>query len=358
MHVSQTPGAPATREKDPGTTESSRLPSLMQHGRIPLVFHPEYDIALGEIQGRHPFEFNKRSKIFHELKHRLNFPADATFTPEPASNTLLSLAHENDYLAKVADPALVATVMGLPELRTFPSESIERGLLNPLRYAVGGTLLAARLATEHGWAINLSGGFHHAKSSSAEGFCFFSDTAVAIRALQIDKPDLRVLNVDLDAHLGNGVASILGADPQVCLFDIHNREIYPHDPAASAKINFNFPVSSRISDEEYLTLLRTQLPRALDTFPADLIMYSAGSDIFSGDRLGRMRISEGAIYRRDEFVFAEAFRREIPIVMVLSGGYSSRSSNLIAGAIMHVMRSQLGLGVFERPPGGTARGAV
>ena len=33
-----------------------------------------------------------------------------------------------------------------------------------MRLATGGTLLACRLALEHGVAINLGGGFHHAAS--------------------------------------------------------------------------------------------------------------------------------------------------------------------------------------------------
>lgn len=333
--------------------EAPRLPSLERSGRIPIVFHPQYDIALGEIQGSHPFEFNKRSRIFAELKSRLTFSPEAIFTPEPASNTLLGLVHDENYLETISDPVQVASVMGLPELRTYPTESIERRLIDPLRFAVGGTVLAARLAEEHGWAINLSGGFHHAKSSAAEGFCFFADTAVAVRALHVERPELRVMSVDLDAHQGNGVASILGGDPRVRLFDIHNRDIYPRDPEATRRIDFNYPVPSAITDSEYLELLKRELPRALDAFPSDLLIYSAGSDIFAGDRLGKMRIAERTVYARDEFVFEEAFRREIPIVMLLSGGYSSRSPNLIAGSIMHVLRKHMGVGLFNTQPTAT-----
>jgi len=330
----------------PSSETPFRLPSLERHGRIPLVFHPQYDIALKDVQSRHPFEFNKRSKVFAELQSRLVFSPESTFSPEPASDTLLSLAHEESYLKSVADPERVAAVMGLPELRHFPVESIQRGLLEPLRYAVGGTVLATRLAEEHGWAINLSGGFHHAKSAAAEGFCFFSDTAIAIRALQAERPTIQVMSVDLDAHQGNGVASILGEDPRVCLFDIYNRDIYPRDSHASGQVDYNLGVASGITDEQYLALLRSELPQALDDFKSDLIIYSAGSDILRGDRLGKMRLAESTLFTRDEFVFAEAFKREIPIVMVLSGGYSNRSSQLIASWIMHVMRSHLGVRVF------------
>lgn len=342
----------AEQTPTPGN-EPPRLPALERSGRIPIVFHPEYDIDLGIVRGSHPFEFNKRSRIFAELKSQLTFAPEAFFTPEPANDTLLGLVHEESYLKTVGSPERVAAVMGIPELCSFPIESIQRGLLDPLRFAVGGTVLATRLAEEHGWAINLSGGFHHAKGGTAEGFCFFADTAVAVRALHVERPALRVMSVDLDAHQGNGVATILGEDPRVCLFDIHNRDIYPRDPEASRKIDFNYPVSSAITDHDYLDLLKRELPRALDRFNSDLIIYSAGSDIFSGDRLGKMRIAEPTVYARDEFVFEEAFRREIPIVMLLAGGYSARSPNLITGSIMHVLRKHMGVGLFPRQPTAT-----
>ncbi|MFM1849025.1 MAG: hypothetical protein RL417_2499 [Pseudomonadota bacterium] len=353
LEASRAVTPPAAARSSAPAEGTLRLPALERDGRIPIVFHPQYDIALHDIQGPHPFEFNKRSRVFSELRNRLVFSPESIFVPEPASDALLGLVHESNYLKSVAEPARVAAVMGLPELQSFPTESIERRLIDPLRYAVGGTVLASRLAAEHGWAINLSGGFHHAKSATAEGFCFFADTAVAIRALQMERPDLRVLSVDLDAHQGNGVAAILGEDPRVCLFDIHNGDIYPRDPGASERIDFNLPIRSEITDHEYLDLLMRQLPRALDTFSADLIVYSAGSDVCAGDRLGKMRLSDAAVYRRDEFVFAEAFKREIPIVMVLAGGYSRRSPNLIAGSIMHILRNQLGVGLFGRQPSGT-----
>jgi hypothetical protein len=36
-------------------------------------------------------------------------------------------------------------------------------ILKPMRLATGGTVLACRLALEHGVAINLGGGYHHAE---------------------------------------------------------------------------------------------------------------------------------------------------------------------------------------------------
>ena len=48
----------------------------------------------------------------------------------------------------------------------------------------GGTCEAAVAALEHGVAMNLAGGTHHAFPDHGEGFCVFNDVAVAVRLLQ------------------------------------------------------------------------------------------------------------------------------------------------------------------------------
>ncbi|NDC36554.1 MAG: histone deacetylase [Proteobacteria bacterium] len=341
-HSTPAAGLPSQRQ------QALSAPSLERRGKVPIVFHPSYDIAFSDITSAHPFEFKKRGTIYSELKREIGLSPGTTYTPERANDHLLGLVHDSTYLSSLGTPKQAARVMGLPDLASFSMERISKGLLDPLRYAVSGTVLAAQLAMEHRWAINLSGGFHHAKANRAEGFCFFADAAIAVRALQLENPQFKVLSVDLDAHQGNGVALLLGEDPNVCLFDIYNRDIYPQEPEAAQRIKYNLPVPSSITDAEYLGLLQARLPEALDNFQAHMILYNAGSDIFIEDRLGRMRISEGSIYERDAFVFSEAFRRNIPIVMLLSGGYSSRSPQLIAGSILHMLRRHMADEIEER----------
>lgn len=39
-----------------------------------------------------------------------------------------------------------------------------------MKYHVGGTMLAAALAVERGWCVNLGGGMHHAYASNGMGW--------------------------------------------------------------------------------------------------------------------------------------------------------------------------------------------
>jgi acetoin utilization deacetylase AcuC-like enzyme len=53
----------------------------------------------------------------------------------------------------------------------------------------------------------------------------------------------------------------------------------------------------------------------------DVVFYLAGADPFIGDKLGRLAMSIPGLRERDEMVLSECYRREIPVVTVMSGGY-------------------------------------
>lgn len=40
--------------------------------------------------------------------------------------------------------------------------------------------MAAKLAKERGWAINVGGGFHHCSSEKGGGFCVYADISLCI----------------------------------------------------------------------------------------------------------------------------------------------------------------------------------
>ena len=95
-----------------------------------------------------------------------------------------------------------------------------------------GTRRAVRAALADGVAANLAGGTHHAFADRGEGFCVLNDVAVAVRDLQTDRPDLRIMVVDTDAHQGNGTHALLGADPHVFTYSIHVARELPEPQGA------------------------------------------------------------------------------------------------------------------------------
>ena len=54
------------------------------------------------------------------------------------------------------------------------------GLCRSYPLQVGGTILAAKLAKERGWAINVGGGFHHCSGEKGGGFCAYADISLCV----------------------------------------------------------------------------------------------------------------------------------------------------------------------------------
>ncbi len=68
-------------------------------------------------------------------------------------------------------------------------------------------------------------------------------------------------------------------------------------------------------------------------FKPEFVLYNAGTDILAGDPLGNLNISAQGIARRDQFVFELCLERDVPLCMLLSGGYSQESAQTIASSI-------------------------
>jgi histone deacetylase 11 len=305
---------------------------------IPIIYSPEYNIELGGIEQYHPFDTAKYKKVHDYLVEKKLLRPEDFISPEPATHEQLLLVQSRAYLDSLADPYTAARIAEVNEVAYFPAGMIDAGLYRPMRFAVGGTILGARLALEKDAAVNLSGGYHHAKADSGGGFCYFSDIAVAITLLWKEHPDLKVLVVDLDAHQGNGYASIFADDPRVFIMDVFNRDIYPQDTRAKSYIDFPFTIKSGTGTEEYLALLAEKLPQALDKTGPGLVIYNAGTDVYENDPLGHLAVSKDGIIRRDELVFSQVRIRDIPLLMVLSGGYARESGGIIARSLENLLK--------------------
>lgn len=85
----------------------------------------------------------------------------------------------------------------------------------------------------------------------------------------------------------------------------------------------------------------SHLTKALVEFHPDLMVYNAGTDILKGDRLGLLAVTADGIIKRDEIVFQYAKDRNIPVVMLTSGGYLKKTARIIATSIMNL--NDLGL---------------
>jgi histone deacetylase 11 len=270
--------------------------------------------------------------------------------PRPIHRDELLNVHKSSYLDRLREPSYVAQALELPVVRYLPHWLVDYCVLLPMRWATMGTVIACKESLDHGFAVNLSGGYHHAKPSEGEGFCIYSDIAVAVHALRstgaLSEND-RVAYVDLDAHQGNGVCHMFMKDRRVFIFDMYNSTIYPcYDSEAQDRIDCNVRLTSRCHEQEYLCELRNRLPGFLASISESqrvgLAIYNAGTDVYVEDSLGRLNLSFAGILERDRFVVYELRQRGIPTVMLLSGGYTKVSYKLVANSVIQLLERERG----------------
>ncbi|MFH4981807.1 hypothetical protein AB6A40_008516 [Gnathostoma spinigerum] len=307
----------------------------------PIVYNPLYNISFFGVEKLHPFDSFKWGRIYARLIESGMLKENQFVAASEASKTDLRVVHSSAYLYSLTCPCVVARVVEVALVACLPSCIINRYVLRPFRYQTGGSILAARLALERNWAINLGGGFHHASSDRGGGFCVYADITLALRFLFLNKLIERAMIVDLDAHQGNGHEHDFAGDNRVYIFDMFNYQIYPGDYIAKGAISRAIPLRSGTSDTEYLHQLHRNLSAALGEFSADILLYNAGTDCLSNDPLGCLNISPEGIQKRDETVFHLARQYHVPIVMLMSGGYQPNNFEVIAQSIVNLHKKRL-----------------
>jgi histone deacetylase 11 len=320
---------------------------LKPSGDIKIVYSPHYNISFFGIERFHPFDAKKYGRTWNVLQQQFGSKLSNHHlaVDRPVSDEELLLVHSREYLASLHSPAKLASILELPAIRFLPAWLTAWCVLRPMRWATRGSVIAAKAALQTGAAINLSGGYHHAKPNQGEGFCVFSDAALIVRQLRQEKllqPDDTIAYVDLDAHHGNGVCHQFLADKRVSIFDMYNENVYPgREFEEHQRIDCNVPLPFGCPGAEYLAILRENLPHFLDSLGKSrlrLAIYNAGTDVFNGDKLGGLGLSADDVLERDLFVIHQFQQRQIPFVMLLSGGYSRQSYQLVANTAAKLLR--------------------
>jgi histone deacetylase 11 len=301
---------------------------------IPLVYHPAYNITAFGLERLHPFDGRKYRRIHDALVDRGLRRRRDFVRPRPISQRELLNLHSPEYLRSLRDPKTLARILEVPIVGRLPGWLVDWRILRPMRFATSGTIQACRLALDHGIAINLSGGYHHAADGWGGGFCVYADVPLAAKILHQEGKVKRLLVVDLDAHQGNGTAAVFHEWDWAFMFDLYERDIFP---AHKEPEDYPLPVGSGMTGSEYLEIVRDALPKALDAVRPNLVIYNAGSDPFVGDPLAGFRLSRSDLAERDLLVVSSVREREISVAMVLSGGYSAESWGIHADAIEGIL---------------------
>jgi acetoin utilization deacetylase AcuC-like enzyme len=277
---------------------------------IHIAYHESYRHELPE---NHKFPMKKYSELAKRLVEHNIYSPDNFFIPEILDEEILYLTHENHYIERAKTLSLEkaeARRLGFPQ-------SIDL-YTRELRIAHG-TLYGAELALTNGLSFNIAGGTHHAFTNKGEGFCMFNDVAISANFLLQKELIQKALVIDLDVHQGNGTAEIFANNPKVFTFSVHGKNNYPIKKEIS---DLDIELDDLTADEIYLDLVSKHVSRLITEINPDIVYYIAGADILESDKFGRLSVSIKGAKRRDEIVFSECNKRDIPIMCVMGGGYS------------------------------------
>lgn len=247
--------------------------------------------------------------------------------PRTATREDLELIHAPEYIGLVAGTAGREYVM-LDGDTAATALTYETALL-----AAGGVLEAAdavvRGDVRNAFALIRPPG-HHAETNQAKGFCFFNNAAIAAEHLLRRRGLKKVLVADWDLHHGNGTQHTFYSRRDVLFFSTHQSPLYPgtgslDETGCGEGLGFtvNVPLRSGKTDRDFLFVYRHILGPIAEEFQPDFIIVSAGYDIFEGDPLGGMLVTEDGFAALAGELTAQAENLcEGRLLLVLEGGYN------------------------------------
>ncbi len=261
----------------------------------------------------HRFPMLKYELIPEQLLHEGTINETHLHEPNELSDEIILLTHTEAYLKK------------LNELTLSPQEQRKIGftqderLIKREKIITQGTINCSLAALKTGIAFNVAGGTHHSFADRGEGFCLLNDFAVASNHLLKEKLAKKIVIIDLDVHQGNGTAAIFQNNPNVYTFSMHGKTNYPFH---KEKSDLDIALPDGTDDESYLSLLESSLIRILENEKPDFTFYLSGVDVLSTDKFGKLKMSIEGCKQRDQFVFEQLKKRNIPCCVAMGGGYS------------------------------------
>ena len=225
------------------------------------------------------------------------------------------IVHDKDYLGKLKE-------------NLKKDGKIKEGIISDLLGA-SGTVYACELALKEGSiAYHLGGGFHHAFRDRKGGFDYLNDIAIAVEWLREKHNVRKIAVIDLDVHHANGTQEIFYDDPGVLQISFHGWGIFPgtgdvkeigEKDGEGYKINL--PLLSGTTDDTYLWAMERIIPKYIQLYKPDFIIYQSGVDCMVKDPLGNLKLTLEGVYARDEKIkkLAKGYR----LAVIRGGGYNN-----------------------------------
>ncbi len=309
-----------------GATPTARSGlSLAQARGTGLIYDPRYlDHVLPPSGGApHPERPLRLRRIAETLAER---GLDRELTPIPlASDPLPSIRRHHT-------PEHIESVRSIPV--TGPVAELT------VAGALGGVDAVANGDVRNVFCAIRPPGHHANNTGREEGFCFYSNAAIAARYAQDVHGFEKILIIDWDYHHGNGTQNAFYSDPSVLFFSAHDFFAYPGTghPSLTGEgegsgLNINAHLQCGSRDTDMLAHWDAQLLPAVSRFRPDFIILSAGFDSRQDDLLGCFDLTDDVFRRmtRISMDLADDYCAG-RVVSLLEGGYNVEGTALATAA--------------------------
>jgi len=284
---------------------------------LKIAFDPIYAHPLPE---GHRFPMLKYELIPAQLLHEGLITPDNLFSPEPLDEQTILWTHDENYWQQLRDLTLP------PKEQRRISFPLNAQLVEREIRIARGTIDGCHFAMNNGVAFNVAGGTHHAGTNWGEGFCMLNDQAIASNYLLNSNLAKSILIIDLDVHQGNGTAQIFEEEPRVFTFSMHGANNFP---ARKERSDLDIPLPDGVTDDEFLAIVKHQVPQLIAQQKPDFIFYLAGVDVLESDKLGKLALSKEACKERDRLVLEHCKQAGIPVQVSMGGGYSPQIKDIV-----------------------------
>ncbi len=269
----------------------------------------------------------------------------AHIEPREATHDEIAYAHTPHYIDFVASTAGKSHVILDPDTMTS-AETYEiaklaaGGLCNAIDGVIAGDV-------DNAFALVRPPG-HHAGAGNSAGFCVFNNVAIGAMHARYKHDIKKILIVDWDLHHGNGTQKIFYTDRQALYFSTHQ---YPHYPGTGSwqeigegmglGFTVNVPLNRGAVNGTFVSAFRKILEPIARSYKPQLILVSAGFDIYFKDPLGGMRVTPDGFAAMARILLNIADECcDGKLVAVLEGGYHLAGLTSSVKATLAEMRDE------------------
>lgn len=241
-------------------------------------------------------------------KHVVEFERYVQTPTEELADSLLphSLAAEYRESLKTSEGVVKALELVPQQLKYVPHFLLKHTLLKSMKLQYAGSVLAAHRAMRLGYGFNIGGGYHHATRENGLGFCVFNDMTAIVETMFETRAVKKIMIIDFDAHMGDGHEYDCRdyiEQGRVHIVDAYEPHYYVDERGVRHLIDTKIYYEPEDDGTRFLKDMRRKLPKAIRDFQPDLVIYGAGTDPLAGDPYGDTKFSVDTIVERDEFVW-------------------------------------------------------